>query len=170
MKTWVNGAFTFSPDGNPLVGPVPGKRGYWCACAVMAGFPAGRRRGQVAGRMDDPWRTRGRRLRHGCRPLWGFRRKHPNISNETTGQFYSRRFVMTYPNEQLPAGRPLKTAPAHDAMTAGRRPSGGTSWDLEVATVFRAERAFVETPTLKRSNAFPIVAEECKDRARRPSA
>ena len=26
---------------------------------------------------------------------------------QTTGQFYSRRFVMTYPNEQLPAGRPL---------------------------------------------------------------
>ena len=37
---------------------------------------------------------------------------------QTTGQFYSRRFVMTYPNEQLPAGRPLKMAPAHDAMTA----------------------------------------------------
>ena len=41
VKTWVNGAFTFSPDGNPLVGPVPGKRGYWCACAVMAGFLQG---------------------------------------------------------------------------------------------------------------------------------
>jgi dimethylglycine dehydrogenase len=41
VKTWVNGAFTFSPDGNPLVGPVRGKRGYWCACAVMAGFLQG---------------------------------------------------------------------------------------------------------------------------------
>jgi len=41
VKTWVNGAFTFSPDGNPLVGPVQGKRGYWCACAVMAGFLQG---------------------------------------------------------------------------------------------------------------------------------
>ena len=41
IKTWVNGAFTFSPDGNPLVGPVPDKRGYWCACAVMAGFLQG---------------------------------------------------------------------------------------------------------------------------------
>ena len=37
----VNGAFTFSPDGNPLVGPVDGKPGYWCACAVMAGFLQG---------------------------------------------------------------------------------------------------------------------------------
>ena len=30
---------------------------------------------------------------------------------QMTGQFYSRRFVMTYPNEQLWAGRPLKTSP-----------------------------------------------------------
>ncbi|MCY4035738.1 MAG: FAD-binding oxidoreductase, partial [Hyphomicrobiales bacterium] len=41
VKTWVNGAFTFSPDGNPLVGPVRDVRGYWCACAVMAGFLQG---------------------------------------------------------------------------------------------------------------------------------
>jgi dimethylglycine dehydrogenase len=40
-RNWVNGAFTFSPDGNPLVGPVRGKPGYWCACAVMAGFLQG---------------------------------------------------------------------------------------------------------------------------------
>ena len=25
VRNWVNGAFTFSPDGNPLVGPVPGR-------------------------------------------------------------------------------------------------------------------------------------------------
>jgi dimethylglycine dehydrogenase len=41
VRNWVNGAFTFSPDGNPLVGPVRGKPGYWCACAVMAGFLQG---------------------------------------------------------------------------------------------------------------------------------
>ena len=33
INRWVNGAFTFSPDGNPLVGPVPGLRNYWSACA-----------------------------------------------------------------------------------------------------------------------------------------
>ena len=79
---------------------------------------------------------------------------------ETTGQFYTRRFVMTYPNEQLPAGRPLKKAPAYDAMTdAGCR--WGVSWGLEVPLYFAPSKDFVETPTLKRSNAFPIVAEEC---------
>ncbi|MEM7238613.1 MAG: glycine cleavage T C-terminal barrel domain-containing protein, partial [Pseudomonadota bacterium] len=79
---------------------------------------------------------------------------------QTTGQFYSRRFVMTYPNEQLPAGRPLKMAQAHDAMTdAGCR--WGVSWGLEVPLYF-APKEFVEEPTLNRSNAEPIVAEECR--------
>ena len=78
---------------------------------------------------------------------------------ETTGQFYSRRFVMTYPNEQLPAGRPLKMSPAHDAMTENGC-QWGVSWDLEVPLYF-APKDFKETPSLKRSNAFEIVKNEC---------
>ena len=159
VKTWVNGAFTFSPDGNPLVGPVPGKPGYWCACAVMAGFLQG---GGV-GKSLAEWMIHGEPeadvygmdvARYG-----GFAENKRYI-RETTGQFYSRRFVMTYPNEQLPAGRPLKMAPAHDAMTeAGCK--WGVSWDLEVPLYF-APKGFEETPTLKRSNAHDIVAEECR--------
>ena len=41
MKAGINGASTFAPDGNPLVGPVPGKRACGTACAVMAGFLQG---------------------------------------------------------------------------------------------------------------------------------
>lgn len=159
VKNWVNGAFTFSPDGNPLVGPVPGKKGYWCACAVMAGFLQG---GGV-GKSLAEWMIYGEPeadvfgmdvARYG-----DFATNRQYIK-ETTGQFYTRRFVMTYPNEQLPAGRPLKMAPAHDAMTeAGAQ--WGCSWGLEVPLYF-ANKGFEETPTLKRSNAFPVVAEECK--------
>ena len=49
VKSVIHGPFTFAPDGNPLVGPVPGLRNYWSACGVMAGFVAGRRRGPDAG-------------------------------------------------------------------------------------------------------------------------
>ncbi|MEO1025696.1 MAG: glycine cleavage T C-terminal barrel domain-containing protein, partial [Pseudomonadota bacterium] len=81
---------------------------------------------------------------------------------QTTGQFYSRRFVMSYPNEQLPAGRPLKMAPAHDAMTeAGCH--WGVSWDLEVPLYFKPPTDFEENLTLKRSNAHDIVAAECRN-------
>ena len=34
----MNGPFTFSPDGNPLIGPIRGLPGYWTACGVMAGL------------------------------------------------------------------------------------------------------------------------------------
>jgi len=38
IKTVVNGLFTFGPDGNQMIGPVPGLRNYWAAVGVMAGF------------------------------------------------------------------------------------------------------------------------------------
>jgi dimethylglycine dehydrogenase len=159
VKTWVNGAFTFSPDGNPLVGPVPGKPGYWCACAVMAGFLQG---GGV-GKSLAEWMIHGEPeadvygmdvARYGS---WAENRE---FIRQTTGQFYSRRFVMTYPNEQLPAGRPLKRAPAYSAMTeAGCQ--WGQSWDLEVPLYFGG-KGFAETPSLKRSNAHDVVGAECR--------
>ena len=160
IKTWVNGAFTFSPDGNPLVGPVPGKRGYWSACAVMAGFLQGGGVGKtlaewmIEGEPEtDAWSMDVAR--------YGKYAENKRYIRETTGQFYSRRFVMSYPNEQLPAGRPMKMAPAHDAMTqAGCR--WGVSWDLEVPLYFAPSDEFEEKLTLKRSNTHEIVAEECK--------
>jgi dimethylglycine dehydrogenase len=159
VKTWVNGAFTFSPDGNPLVGPVRGKRNYWCACAVMAGFLQG---GGV-GKSLAEWMIHGEPEADVFGmdvARYGDYAQNKRFIKETTGQFYTRRFVMTYPNEQLPAGRPLKMAPAHDAMTAaGAR--WGASYGLELPLYFAPE-GFEETPTLKRSNAFPIVAEECR--------
>ena len=159
IKTWVNGAFTFSPDGNPLVGPVPGVKNYWCACAVMAGFLQGGGVGKtlaewmIEGEPEaDAWSMDVAR--------YGQFAENKEYIKQTTGQFYSRRFVMTYPNEQLPAGRPLNMAPAHDAMTeAGCK--WGVSYGLEVPLYF-APKGFEETPTLKRSNAFEIVGEECR--------
>ena len=159
VRNWVNGAFTFSPDGNPLVGPVPGKKNYWSACAVMAGFLQG---GGV-GKSLAEWMSHGEPEAY----VYGMdvARYGPFAENkeyirQTTGQFYSRRFVMTYPNEQLPAGRPLKMAPAHSDMTAAGA-VWGNSWDLEVPLYF-APQGFAETPSLKRSNAFDIVGGECR--------
>ncbi|MBU2980679.1 FAD-dependent oxidoreductase [Lentibacter algarum] len=158
VKTWVNGAFTFAPDGNPLVGPVRGKPGYWCACAVMAGFLQG---GGV-GKSLAEWMINGEPEEdvYGMDVArFGAYAENREYIRQTTGQFYTRRFVMTYPNEQLPAGRPLKTAPAYaDMSAAGCR--WGVTWDMETPLYFAPDN-FEETPTLKRSNAFPIVAAEC---------
>lgn len=159
IKRWVNGAFTFSPDGNPLVGPVRGAPNYWVACGVMAGFLQG---GGV-GKSLAEWMIHGEPEAdvYGMDiARYGDFASNREYIKQTTGQFYSRRFIMSYPNEQLPAGRPLKTAGAHDAMdAAGAR--WGNSWGMEVPLYF-APKGFVETPTLKRSNAFDIVGDECR--------
>ena len=159
IRNWVNGAFTFSPDGNPLVGPVRGLRNYWLACGVMAGFLQGGGVGKTLAEWiihgepeSDAWSMDIAR--------YGSFASNREYIRQTTGQFYSRRFVMTYPNEQLPAGRPLRKAPAHEGMN-GAGAVWGCSWGLEVPLVF-APPGFSETPTLRRSNAFPLVAEECR--------
>ncbi len=160
VKSWVNGAFTFSPDGNPLVGPVRGKPGYWCACAVMAGYLQG---GGV-GKSLAEWMIHGEPEAdvYGMDVArYGDYAQNKRFIKETTGQFYTRRFVMTYPNEQLPAGRPLRTSPAYSDMTAAGCRWGASAW-LEIPLYFAPSDDFEEKPSLKRSNAFEVVAGECK--------
>ncbi len=159
IKRWVNGAFTFTPDGNPLVGPVPGLRNYWVACGVMAGFSQG---GGV-GLSLAQWMVEGEPeadifgmdiARYGA-----FAGK-PKYLAETARQFYARRFVLTYPNEELPAGRPLVKSPIHDDLER-EGAVFGCLWDLEVPLFFAPQQPdFQETPTLKRSNAFDLIGQE----------
>ena len=167
IRKWVNGAFTFSPDGNPLVGPIAGKPGYWLACGVMAGFLQG---GGV-GKALAEWMIRGETTEdvYGLDiARYGAYTSNREYIRQTTGEFYARRFVMTYPNEQLPAGRPLKTTPAYDAMSAAGC-QWGNSWGLEIPLYF-GPPGFKEKPTLKRSNAFDIVGGGVPRRARRRGA
>ncbi|MDR7127214.1 FAD-dependent oxidoreductase [Pseudotabrizicola sp. 4114] len=165
VKRWVNGAFTFSPDGNPLVGPVRGVRNYWVACGVMAGFLQG---GGV-GKSLAEWMIHGEPeadIFGMDIARYGDFMSNREFIRQTTGQFYSRRFVMSYPNEQLPAGRVLKTPGAFEGMTAaGCR--WGQGWGLEQPLYF-APDGFEEEPSLRRSNAFDLIGEEC--RAARESA
>ena len=94
-----------------------GKPGYWLACGVMAGFLQG---GGV-GKALAEWIIRGETTEdvYGLDiARYGAHTSNREYIKQTTGEFYARRFVMTYPNEQLPAGRPLKTTPTYDAMTA----------------------------------------------------
>ena len=73
IKRVINGPFTFAPDGNPLVGPVPGLRNFYCACGVMAGFSQGGGVGLDARQLDRRGRPRHGRVRDGHRPLRRFR-------------------------------------------------------------------------------------------------
>ncbi|MDE0309755.1 MAG: FAD-dependent oxidoreductase [Acidiferrobacterales bacterium] len=159
IKRWVNGAFTFTPDGNPLVGPVPDLHNYWVACGVMAGFSQG---GGV-GLSLAQWMVHGE---PGADVFgmdvarYGQFASEPGYLADTARQFYARRFVLTYPNEELPAGRPLVTSPIYDNLKQ-QDAVFGCLWDLEVPLFFApGQPDFQETPTLKRSNAFDLIGQE----------
>lgn len=159
IRRWVNGAFTFTPDGNPLVGPVDGLPGYWAACGCMAGFSQCAAIGLAIANWiadgdpgDDVFGMDVARF--------GDYAVDDDYLRAMTGQFYARRFLIAYPNEQLPAGRPRDVAPTYDAFTA-LGAVWGVNWALEVPLCFAIDRpGFAEIPTIGRSNAFAIVAEE----------
>lgn len=157
IKRWVHGAFAITPDGNPLVGPVRGLPGYWAATGVMAGYSQGAAVGLAIANWiidgdpgDDVYAMDVARF--------GDWAADDSYLLTTTHQFYARRFLTTYPHEQLPAGRPLHTTPAHDELRAAGAQFGVT-WGLEVPQ-FYAPADFVHEPSLQRDNAFPYIARE----------
>jgi len=160
IKKVVNGPFTFGPDGNPMIGPVPGLRNYWSAVGVMAGFCQAGGVGKslaewmIEGEPEiDPWAMDIARFGEFATREYGTSKASEN---------YSRRFILTYPNEELPVMRKQKTTALYDRLVA-KGAVMGASFGLENALWFAdgPENA-IETPTLRRSNAFPYVAEEVK--------
>ena len=160
IRRWVNGAFTFTPDGNPLVGPVQGIPNYWAACGCMAGLSQGAGIGLAVANWivdgDPGYDVFGMDVAR-----FGSYASNDRYLRATTAQFYARRFVMAYPNEELPAGRPLKTTPCYDAFLA-EHARFTVNHGLEVPLYFAPSADFAEHDTLGRSNAEPIVGEEAE--------
>jgi dimethylglycine dehydrogenase len=76
-------------------------------------------------------------------------------------EFYARRFQIAYPNEYWPAGRPAKTSAIHVPLRAAHGVFG-VSYGLEIPLYFApSSKEAVEVPSLRRSNAFESVREEC---------
>lgn len=158
VKNVIHGPFTFAPDGNPLVGPVPGMRNYWSACGVMAGFSQG---GGV-GLMLAQWMIEGEPERDVMAMDvarfgdW----ITPGYTLPKVIENYQKRFSVSYPNEELPAARPHRTTPMYDIFS-GMGAVWGQQFGLEVANYFaQSDEPTFETPTFRRSDAFDATARE----------
>jgi dimethylglycine dehydrogenase len=160
IRKAVNGPFTFAPDGNPLVGPVRGVRNFWVACAVMAGFSQGGGIGLVLSRWmaeNDPGQDI---ISMDVARFGAF--ATPQYTAVKVPENYSRRFRLVYPNEELPAARPVRRSPIYDRLKAAGAVMGA-NFALEHALWFAAQGvAATETPTYRRSEAFPCVRAECQ--------
>ncbi|MEO1307420.1 MAG: FAD-dependent oxidoreductase [Pseudomonadota bacterium] len=158
IKQIINGPFTFAPDGNPLVGPVKGLPGFWSACAVMAGFSQG---GGVGLALSN-WMIDGDP---------GFDVFAMDISrfgdyasmaytNAKVQENYARRFSIRFPNEELPAARPLKTSPIYSELKAAGA-QFGAAHGLEVPLWF-APDGVEDCFSWRRSTDFEAVGAEAK--------
>jgi dimethylglycine dehydrogenase len=86
----------------------------------------------------------------------------PKYTSIKVPENYARRFRLAYPNEELPAARPVRRSPIHDRLLAAGAVMGA-NFGLENALWFAPPGvAPQETPTYRRSEAFPIVRAECQ--------
>ncbi|MEO0390069.1 MAG: FAD-dependent oxidoreductase [Pseudomonadota bacterium] len=116
LKDDYNGPICYTPDGNPLVGPAPGLRNMWLAEGFSFGITAAGGTGHYLAQMMTqgeaeidmasldpkrygPWMTT----------------EYAARKNE---EAYEHVYILHHPDEERPAARPLRTAPAYDRQKA----------------------------------------------------
>jgi dimethylglycine dehydrogenase len=160
IKRIINGGMVFSPDGNPLIGPLPGLPTAFVAAGVMAGFSQGGGVGLAVAR----WIIEGEPGMDAFAmdiARFGDYANKPYVL-EKTRENYRRRFVLPCPNEELSAARPLRTSPVHDRLIAAAAVFGAVAgWEVPLWFAGTPTEAH-EAPSFRRSNAFDRVGEECR--------
>ena len=128
IKSVINGPMIFSPDLGPLIGPYPGKPGYFCANGVMTGF----NQGGGIGRVLAEWIIDGEpRLDVS---FWDVARygdyAGTRYAREMTRYWYENRSSRIYPYQTFNVARPMKTSPIHDRLKAAGAVFGETcGWE-----------------------------------------
>lgn len=160
IKRVVNGPMVFSPDGLPLLGPMPGLRNYWVAVGVMAGFSQGGGIGMALAH----WMAEGEP------PMDLFALDVARFGAYATRDYtlarvkenYSKRFGIAYPFEEREAGRPSRTTPIYPQQKAAGAVFGpvfGTERPLWFA---RAGEAPQDVLSFRRTNWFDAVGAEAR--------
>ncbi|MFK7752233.1 MAG: FAD-dependent oxidoreductase [Sedimentitalea sp.] len=110
----VHGAISHPPDGNPLIGPAPGVRNYWCCCGTQIGIGWGpglsRALAQwmVHGAADISMRDYDpRRFGGYATPDWQVTKARED---------YCLRHEIPFPHFNRHAGRPVKPSPLYDTL------------------------------------------------------
>ncbi|NKC15571.1 MAG: FAD-dependent oxidoreductase [Gammaproteobacteria bacterium] len=112
----VHGAISHPPDGNPLIGPAPGVRNYWCCCGTQIGIGWGPgltrelARWMVHGASDLSMREYDpRRFGAYATPQWQVVKAHED---------YCLRHEIPFPHFNRLAGRPIKPSPLYERLKA----------------------------------------------------
>ncbi|MEM1130304.1 MAG: FAD-dependent oxidoreductase [Pseudomonadota bacterium] len=156
----VNGPITYTIDGAPLVGPIPGKRNAFCCIGLRAGLGEGGGHGWLL----------AQQIVHGeaCYDTWVIdpRRFTGHANVELTAlkavEDYQNEFRFHFPHEHRPAGRHAKTTPLTPVLDAeGAEFTVVNGW--ERADYFKPDSDFHPTLTFDFDEAFDLVAAEVKN-------
>ncbi|MEM8776729.1 MAG: FAD-dependent oxidoreductase, partial [Pseudomonadota bacterium] len=157
IHTIVNGPITYSIDGAPLVGPIPGKRNAFCIIGLRAGLGEGGGHGWLL----------AQQIVHGeaCYDTWPLDPRrftgHSNVELCALKAIeeYQNEFRFEFPHEHRPAGRPIKTTPLTPILAAeGAEFMTVNGW--ERAEYFKPAPDFEETHGFVFSEVFDVVAAE----------
>ena len=153
------GPITYTPNGDPLVGPAYPLKNFFHACGYSFGITqAGGIGHYIAGWIMegepeiDLWSVDSRR--YGSYATWAYNR-------EKIADTYPRLYSIFFPNEFRDAARPNRVSPIYEYQKqAGAVFGDYFGW--ECPNYFtRTEADRYEKPSWRRSNAFNHVAEEC---------
>jgi dimethylglycine dehydrogenase len=116
IKREVHGAISHPPDGNPLIGPAPGAKNYWCCCGTQIGIGWGPglsrelARWMVHGAADISMRE------YDPRRFGAFADKDWQVIKAK--EDYCLRHEIPFPHFNRLAGRPVKPGPLHKRLKA----------------------------------------------------
>jgi dimethylglycine dehydrogenase len=112
----VNGPIPYTPDGNPLIGPMPGVPNAFEACVFTFGIV----QGGGAGKVLAEWVTQGETEwdMWSCDPrrFTGF--ADQAYANAKGIEIYAHEYAMNFPHYQWPDGRKKLVSPLYDALAA----------------------------------------------------
>ncbi|MFK7994421.1 MAG: FAD-dependent oxidoreductase [Granulosicoccus sp.] len=157
IRAIVNGPITYSIDGAPLVGPIPGKRNAFCIIGLRAGLGEGGGLGWLL----------AQQIVHGEASLdtWVLdpRRFAGHANTELCAlkaiEEYQNEFRFHYPHEHRPAGRPIKSTPVTPILDAA-----GATFDVvngwERLAYVKPHPDFHETHSFRFNETFDVVAAE----------
>ena len=113
----INGPIPYTPDGHPLVGPMPGVPNAFQACVFTFGIA----QAGGAGKLLAEWVTEGRTEWD----AWDLdpRRftahaSEPDYCEAKAKEVYGHEYAMQFPHRHWPAGRPVKTSSIHGSLDA----------------------------------------------------
>lgn len=117
VRTVINGPIPISPDGEPVMGPVPGLGNFFAACAFTSGIAAS---GGV-GRAAANWILEG----DPGRDLWAFdvRRFGPlqaghRFLHDRAVESYSKYYDIAWPGHELSSARGVRRSPLYGRLKA----------------------------------------------------